>query len=121
MTSLLVVEGGNGQNEETVIRNLLVENLDFLEGGREAASDPGDWRNGEPADQASEALDRLNGAVTMEHRGKRVGECERAIKRISEGNFDLCEKCGEKIPAERREALPTTTTCVRCAGGQKGR
>ena len=26
-----------------------------------------------------------------------------------------CEDCGKKIPAERLEALPEATTCVRCS------
>ena len=27
----------------------------------------------------------------------------------------LCERCGQKIPAERIEALPDTLVCVQCA------
>jgi len=30
-----------------------------------------------------------------------------------------CEKCGEPIPTERLEILPSTTTCVKCS--QTGR
>ncbi len=26
-----------------------------------------------------------------------------------------CVLCGERIPAERMQAIPSTTTCIRCA------
>ena len=30
----------------------------------------------------------------------------------------LCENCGAKIPRERLEILPETTTCVKCSHTQ---
>jgi RNA polymerase-binding transcription factor len=37
-----------------------------------------------------------------------------ALKRLKDGSYGLCEGCGQGIPAERLEAEPTATRCVRC-------
>jgi len=39
---------------------------------------------------------------------------EEALDRIDQGEFGLCESCGEEIEAKRLEARPTTTMCVSC-------
>ncbi len=40
---------------------------------------------------------------------------ERAQSSLPEGeSLAQCEKCGGKIPPERREALPGVRYCVRC-------
>ncbi len=43
---------------------------------------------------------------------------DRAIDRLYDGSFGVCEDCGHTIPLERLSALPTTTRCVRCAGAR---
>jgi RNA polymerase-binding transcription factor DksA len=37
-----------------------------------------------------------------------------ALRRLDEGTYGKCERCGERIPPERLEALPTATLCVGC-------
>jgi DnaK suppressor protein len=37
-----------------------------------------------------------------------------AVRRLDEGTYGKCERCGEQIPFERLEALPTATLCVGC-------
>ncbi len=37
-----------------------------------------------------------------------------AEQRRAEGGYGLCEDCGRQIGAERLEALPAATRCVRC-------
>ena len=44
-----------------------------------------------------------------------LGEIERALERIDDGTYGLCERCGEPIAAERLEALPYAVRCVGCA------
>jgi RNA polymerase-binding transcription factor DksA len=40
---------------------------------------------------------------------------EAAIARRDAGSYGSCESCGEPIGAERLEARPSATTCIRCA------
>jgi len=39
---------------------------------------------------------------------------ERTIERLDHGTYGICSACGERIPADRLEALPSTAHCVRC-------
>jgi DnaK suppressor protein len=38
----------------------------------------------------------------------------RALARIEEGRFGVCSVCGDPIPVERLEAIPTAERCGRC-------
>ncbi|HWL45949.1 MAG TPA: TraR/DksA family transcriptional regulator [Ilumatobacter sp.] len=40
--------------------------------------------------------------------------CQRALTRIAEGRFGWCTACGDAIPSERLEAVPTAERCARC-------
>jgi len=37
-----------------------------------------------------------------------------ALRRIAEGTYGRCERCGVSIPAERLEVLPHARRCVPC-------
>jgi DnaK suppressor protein len=39
---------------------------------------------------------------------------ERAIEKMDEGNYGLCEGCGGRIPQARLRALPFAALCVEC-------
>jgi DnaK suppressor protein len=38
-----------------------------------------------------------------------------ALQRVEAGTYGRCASCGVAIAAERLEALPATTACIRCA------
>ena len=44
-----------------------------------------------------------------------VEQIEAALDRMDEGSYGICGECGVTIPAERLEAVPYATHCVRCA------
>jgi DnaK suppressor protein len=37
-----------------------------------------------------------------------------ALARMAEGNYGICDDCGDEIPVERLRANPGATRCVRC-------
>ena len=41
-------------------------------------------------------------------------EVVEALKRLEEGTFGLCQKCGGRIRLERLDAAPYTPYCIRC-------
>jgi DnaK suppressor protein len=43
----------------------------------------------------------------------------KAIERIDEGSFGVCEECGDDISVKRLEARPETTLCIRCKEDQE--
>ena len=44
---------------------------------------------------------------------------ERALIKIDEGTFGICEECEEPISIKRLEARPETTLCIRCKEDQE--
>ena len=44
-----------------------------------------------------------------------IDAIDAALTRMADGEYGRCTDCGEPIPLERLEALPTATTCVECA------
>lgn len=46
-----------------------------------------------------------------------VVEIDRALQKIEDGTYGVCEQCGETIPDARLEALPYAALCVNCKSG----
>jgi DnaK suppressor protein len=39
---------------------------------------------------------------------------DRTLKKIDDGKFGVCERCGEEISLKRLEARPVAEVCIRC-------
>jgi len=52
---------------------------------------------------------------TMMRERQMLDEIEEALGRLSEGQYGICEDCGDEIPERRLKALPWARLCVRCA------
>jgi len=39
---------------------------------------------------------------------------DRTVKKMDEGEFGMCERCGEEIGVKRLEARPVAEVCIRC-------
>jgi RNA polymerase-binding transcription factor len=50
-----------------------------------------------------------------------VEEIDRALTKIANGTYGVCEQCGETIPRERLKAIPFAALCVKCKSGGFGR
>ncbi|MCS6797584.1 MAG: TraR/DksA C4-type zinc finger protein [Myxococcota bacterium] len=48
-----------------------------------------------------------------------LAKIDKALKRIEDGTFGICESCGEDIHVKRLEARPETTLCIRCKEDQE--
>jgi DnaK suppressor protein len=66
------------------------------------------------ADSAQATAERSQMLSIVEQLQEHHGEVEAALRRIEEGTYGKCERCGETIPVERLEALPTARLCVSC-------
>ena len=48
-----------------------------------------------------------------------LAKIDKALARIENGTFGICEKCEEEISMKRLEARPVTTLCIRCKEDQE--
>ncbi len=44
---------------------------------------------------------------------------DKALERVADGSFGLCERCEDPINLKRLEARPVTTLCIRCKEEQE--
>ena len=65
--------------------------------------------------------ERERAMAMLEDVDDRVADIDHALEKIEKGTYGLCESCGEEIPVERLEILPSTRYCVECASdSEKG-
>lgn len=63
----------------------------------------------------TEAVERLSTTATARSLTVSIADVERALVKLAEGTYGICDSCGEPITEARLEALPATSRCVRCA------
>jgi len=68
-------------------------------------------------DSADLAFDSGSGEVSSqlaELEARELNQIERALARLKQGTYGVCEGCQKKIPVARLNALPFSTTCIEC-------
>ena len=69
-----------------------------------------DWEEQATQRENDEVLESLDDLAAHE-----IEQIKHAIRRIDEGQYGKCNRCGEAIASERLQALPYVTNCVSCA------
>jgi DnaK suppressor protein len=92
----------------TAIRRKLEEALGNLR------NDRGDDSTGDSADAAFEAGSDEMTSQLAELDARELTQIDRALARLKQGTYGLCEGCQGKIPVGRLNALPYTTLCIAC-------
>ena len=70
--------------------------------------------NGDSADVAFDAGSEEISTQLAELEARELTQIDKALARITQGSYGLCEFCQTKIPVARLNALPYSTTCVDC-------
>jgi len=63
-------------------------------------------------DTATATLGREIDYTLGENAGQVLGEIDAALRRIDEGTYGTCVKCGKEIAPERLEAYPWASLCI---------
>jgi len=66
-------------------------------------------------EQATELENQEALEVIEKTEATEIHQIEAALKRISEGTYGTCAKCGRPIDPRRLKALPTAAACVPCS------
>lgn len=80
--------------------------------GIPAPDEIGDGREGDQTDQSSAETDRDLIALNRARARQMLGEVERALVRIDNGTYGICEETGRPIGLKRLEAQPTATLSI---------
>jgi DnaK suppressor protein len=69
---------------------------------------------GDEFDAANESSDRETMYGISEIQSACLSEVEKALKKIDEGSYGQCERCGADIPLARLKVMPFASLCVSC-------
>jgi len=68
----------------------------------------------DPTDRASLEADRNFMLRIRDREHKLIKKIKKALDRIENGTFGVCDTCGEEISIKRLKARPVTTQCIDC-------
>src|SRR2546423_473323 len=94
---------------------------------KDLRNDKGSLSTGDSADLAFDTGSEEVASQLAELEARELNQIERALARLKQGIYGLCEGCHKKIPVARLNALPFITTCIICQremelhGGWRGR
>jgi len=73
-------------------------------------------RVGEGTSQAVERIAQVDAAKQLD---AKLRDVERALEKLDDGTYGVCDVCGAGIGAERLEAIPWAVRCIDNAGGSR--
>jgi DnaK suppressor protein len=68
-------------------------------------------------DGTTEAISRLTDIGVGQSLEASLLRLDRALAKLDEGTYGICDACGGAIPEKRLVAMPDSVLCVNCAAG----
>jgi RNA polymerase-binding transcription factor DksA len=84
----------------------------------EAASSAGTDDEHDP-EGATLAFERQHAAALLDAARDQLAAIGAALRRLDDGSYGSCQRCGQAIGAERLAARPAAPTCIRCAASAR--
>lgn len=103
------------ESERIRLEQMIADHVRELEEARqtetsaERSPDPGSAEAGSMNFEFEKELSLGQNTVDL------LRKVERALARVDDGTYGICESCGTQIPVARLEVLPYATECVSCA------
>ena len=70
------------------------------------------------ADSGQVAAEQGENRALVNHLAETLEDVERALAKLDEGTYGVCESCGAQIGDIRLDAMPATRYCIECASGR---
>ena len=94
--------------KERLLKN--IKETDLRGGERDATAELSMYDN-HPGDMGTELFEREKDIALQTHSESQLDKVERALQKIEEGTYGVCEECDQPISFERLEAIPYTLRC----------
>ena len=69
----------------------------------------------------TEAVERISSTAAARSIAAALAEVDRALEKVDEGTYGLCDECEQSIGSERLDVMPAATLCVICSSRRKQR
>jgi RNA polymerase-binding protein DksA len=123
--SALVVKEGEGAWTKAEIKEVLSELHSDRDrvvrtlSGQEAEldklmRDAGDGAGHDQADMGATSFERDQEIIVVNNEREKLAQIDRALARIADGTYGMCESCGNPIGKMRAMAFPRATLCMTC-------
>jgi DnaK suppressor protein len=76
--------------------------------------DAGDGAGHDQADMGATSFERDQELIVLNNERDKLAQIERALARIDNGTYGVCESCGNPIGKMRAMAFPRATLCMTC-------
>jgi len=76
--------------------------------------DAGDGAGHDQADLGATSFERDHELTVLNNERDKLAQIERALGRIDDGTYGVCESCGNPIGKMRLMAFPRATLCMTC-------
>ena len=64
------------------------------------------------ADSGQVAAEQGENKALLNQLNEQLAEIDRALAKVDDGTYGLCERCGDPIAEARLEAMPATRFCI---------
>ena len=72
------------------------------------------------ADQGTDAMERELAFMFASKSGRLVYHIDEALRRLKEGEYGKCVRCGKPISSARLKAVPHARMCIECKSAEEG-
>ncbi len=76
--------------------------------------DAGDGAGQDQADMGATSFERDHELIVVNNEREKLAQIDRALARIADGSYGVCESCGNPIGKMRLMAFPRATLCLTC-------
>jgi RNA polymerase-binding protein DksA len=76
--------------------------------------DAGDGAGHDQADMGATSFERDQELIVLNNEREKLAQIDRALARIADGTYGICESCGNPIGKGRSMAFPRATLCLTC-------
>jgi RNA polymerase-binding protein DksA len=76
--------------------------------------DAGDGAGHDQADMGATSFERDHELIVVNNEREKLAQIDRALARIADGSYGICESCGNAIGKMRVMAFPRATLCMTC-------
>ncbi len=76
--------------------------------------DAGDGAGHDQADMGATSFERDHELTVLNNEREKLAQIDRALARIDNGTYGICESCGNPIGKMRAMAFPRATLCLTC-------
>ncbi|MEO0138024.1 MAG: TraR/DksA C4-type zinc finger protein [candidate division WOR-3 bacterium] len=101
-------------------REKILKGIDYATGQiavtqTEASGDLSAYAN-HMADQGSETEKRELSSINISRQRETLFSIDHALRKIAQGTYGICEKCGKMIEKRRLKIVPYARFCIKCTG-----